>query len=320
MTLDSASGKGSQPNSSVATRAVSAARAQRAASSEFELRRKPRSLTRDAISRLFRSPSGVVGLTMLAFLILIALTADWISPYPPLAVDPPSAFQGPSALHLFGTDEFGRDVLSRVIHGTRISLLVGFVATLVSVSLGIVLGLVSGYAGGLVDSLIMRFADIMLAVPSQLLALAIVSALGPNIRNVMLAVGLSAVPRFCRLVRGTVLSAKQNTYVEAARTTGCRASRIVFRHIMPNVMGPAVIMATLYVSAAILLAAALSFLGMGAQPPMAEWGSMLSKGRYYLRAAPWVTTFPGLAIMFTVLGVNLFGDALRDAMDPRMTR
>lgn len=288
------------------------------ASTEFQ--RKPRSLSRDALNRLLRSPSGVIGLTMLAILIIIALGADQIAPYPPLAVDPPSAFQGPSWAHPFGTDEFGRDVLSRVLHGTRISLQVGFVATLVAVSLGIAIGLLSGYAGGIVDGLSMRAVDIMLAIPSQLLALAIVAALGPNMRNVMLAVGISAVPRFTRLVRGTVLSAKQAVYVEAARTIGCRSRRVVFRHILPNVLGPAVVLATLYVSAAILLAAGLSFLGMGAQPPTPEWGAMVSKGRWYLRAAPWVTTFPGIAIMVTVLAVNLLGDALRDAMDPRMTR
>lgn len=285
-----------------------------------EFSRKPRSLTRDALNRLVRSPSGVIGLIMLILLIITALGADFIAPFPPTAVDPPSAFQAPSWAHLFGTDEFGRDVFSRVLHGTRISLQVGFVATLVSVSLGIIIGLISGYAGGLVDGLIMRGADIMLAIPSQLLALAIVSALGPSMRNVMLAVGISAVPRFTRLVRGTVLSAKQNVYVEAARTIGCRSRRVVFRHVLPNVVGPAVILATLYVSAAILLAAGLSFLGMGAQPPTPEWGAMVSKGRWYLRAAPWVTTFPGIAIMVTVLAINLLGDALRDALDPRMTR
>lgn len=292
----------------------------RAGLGEFKFSRKPRSLTRDAFDRLLRSPSGVVGLVLLVMLILIAITADWIAPYPPLAVDPPDSFQGPSLDHLFGTDEFGRDVLSRILHGTRISLQVGIVATLVSVSLGVLLGLASGYTGGFVDSVIMRFSDIMLAIPSQLLALAIVSALGPSIRNVMLAVGISAVPRFSRLVRSTVLSAKQNVYVEAAKTIGCRSSDIVFRHILPNVLGPAVVLATLYVSSAILLAAGLSFLGMGAQPPTPEWGSMLSKGRYYLRSAPWVTAFPGVAIMVTVLSVNLFGDALRDALDPRMIR
>jgi len=285
-----------------------------------EFQRKPRSLTKDALSRLFRSPSGVIGITMLGVLIVIAIGADVIAPFPPNAVDPPSALQGPSWAHLFGTDEFGRDVFSRVLHGTRISLQVGFLATLVSISLGIVIGLSSGYAGGLVDGLTMRGTDIMLAIPSQLMALAIVSALGPNMRNVMLAVGISAVPRFTRLVRATVLSAKQAVYVEAARTVGCRSGRVVFRHVLPNVLGPAVVLATLYVSAAILLAAGLSFLGMGAQPPTPEWGAMVSKGRWFLRAAPWVSTFPGIAIMVTVLAVNLLGDALRDAMDPRMTR
>jgi peptide/nickel transport system permease protein len=284
------------------------------------LSRQNRSLTRDAFNRMVSSPSGVVGLAAVLALILIALTAHWIAPYPPLETDPPSSLLPPSWEHWMGTDEFGRDVFSRVLHGARISMQVGLIATLVSVALGTTLGLLSGYAGGLTDSLVMRLTDIFIAIPAQLLSVAILAALGPSLGNVMLAVGVVGVPRFTRLVRATVLSAKQNQYCEAARVIGCSGMRVAMRHILPNVVGPAVILATIYVSAAILLAAGLSFLGMGAQPPTPEWGAMMSKGRRYLRAAPWVTSFPGLAIMVTVLAINLLGDALRDALDPKMTR
>ncbi len=284
------------------------------------LTRKPRSLTADAMRRLLRSPSGIVGMIVLGVMLLVALTANWIAPYSPLKADATASLQGPTWQHLMGTDEIGRDIFSRILYGARLSLQVGFAATLVSVALGIIIGLLSGYAGGFVDGLIMRFTDIMLAIPSQLMALVIVSLLGPQLTSVELAVGISAVPRFSRLVRATVLSAKQNVYVDAARIIGCRSRRIAFRHILPNVIGPTVVLATLYVSSAILLAAALSYLGMGAQPPTPEWGLMLARGRIYLRAAPWLTAFPGLAIMITVLGVNMLGDALRDATDPRLTR
>lgn len=284
------------------------------------LARKSRSFLRDALDRLFQSPSGIVGSIALVVLLAVALTADWIAPYPPLAVDPPNAFHAPNLEHLMGTDEFGRDIFSRVLYGTRTSLQVGLVATGVAISLGICLGLLSGLAGGSIDNIIMRFADIMLAIPGQLMALAIVSALGPSVVNVMLAVGLSAVPRFSRVVRGTVLSVKQNMYIEAAQVIGCTSVRIAFWHVLPNILGTAVVLATLYVSSAILLAAGLSFLGMGAQPPTPEWGSMLSRARWYLRPAPWMASFPGIAIMITVLAVNLFGDALRDALDPKMSR
>lgn len=191
---------------------------------------------------------------------------------------------------------------------------------MVSTVLGIVLGLMSGYVGGTLDALVMRLTDVFLAIPTMLMALVVISVLGRDTGNVMLAVGISGVPRFARVVRGTVLSAKENEYVFSARTIGCRHLRIVFRHILPNVIGPTIVLATIYVSSAILLAAGLSFLGMGTQPPAPEWGLMLTKGRLYLRAAPWITTFPGLAIMITVLAINLLGDALRDALDPRLTR
>jgi len=281
--------------------------------------RKPRSLTSDALRRMARSPSGRIGAIGLSILVLIALAAAWIAPYDPLAVDPPSAFQAPNPQHLMGTDQYGRDVLSRVLFGTRLSLLIGLVATAVAFSLGVAVGLFSGYVGAVTDLVVMRIVDIMIAIPSQLMALTIVAAMGPSLRNVMIATGISAVPRFSRLVRSTVLSAKQNDYVLAARTVGCTGGRIAIRHILPNAVGPALILAAIYVSWAILLAAGLSFLGMGAQPPTPEWGLMLSNGRQYLRVAPWLTTFPGLAIMATVVAINLLGDALRDAFDPRLT-
>jgi peptide/nickel transport system permease protein len=284
-----------------------------------ELSRKPRSLTSDALRRMARSPSGIIGVISLSILVFIALTAAWIAPFDPFAVDPVNAFQAPSLHHLMGTDQFGRDVFSRVLHGTKLSLLIGLVATTVAFSLGVVVGLFSGYAGATADLVVMRVVDIMIAIPSQLMALTIVAVMGPSLRNVMLATGISAVPRFSRLVRSSVLSAKQNDYVLAARTVGCADYRIAIRHILPNAIGPALILAAIYVSWAILLTAGLSFLGMGAQPPAPEWGLMLSNGRQYLRAAPWLTAFPGFAIMLTVVAINLLGDALRDAFDPRLT-
>jgi peptide/nickel transport system permease protein len=252
-------------------------------------------------------------------LIFIALAARWVAPYDPYAVEPSAAFQAPNMQHLMGTDEFGRDLFSRILHGTQLSLLIGLTATAVALTLGAAVGLLSGYAGGSLDLVIMRFVDIMIAIPSQLMALTVVAALGPSLRNVMLATGISAVPRFSRLIRSSVLSVKQNDYVQAARVLGCSPFRIAVWHVLPNAIGPALILAAIYVSWAILLAAGLSFLGMGAQPPAPEWGLILSKGRQYLRAAPWITTFPGLAIMVTVVIVNLLGDALRDAFDPRLT-
>jgi peptide/nickel transport system permease protein len=272
---------------------------------------------RNIVQRLARSKVAVVGFVTLLALIIIALTAPIVSPYPPNEVMPRDALQPPSWSHLFGTDQYGRDVFTRVLYGTRISLLVGFIAVGIAVVAGTAMGLVSGFYGRWVDTTIMRFVDIMLAFPGILLALALVSILGPSLPNLMIAVGISSVPSYARLVRGSVLSAKEHVYVEAARVVGASDVTIMRRHVLPNVVAPVIVLATLGVAAAILWAAALSFLGLGSQPPTPEWGRMLAEGRNYLREQWWIATFPGIAIMITVLAMNLLGDGLRDVLDPR---
>jgi peptide/nickel transport system permease protein len=272
----------------------------------------------DALRRLRRHRGATLGGVLLAALVLVALVGPLVTPYPPLKPSPADAMEPPSLAHPLGTDEIGRDTLSRIVAGAGLSLQVGLVASAVSVALGTTLGLVAGYRGGWTEAAIMRAVDVMLAMPGMLFAITIVAALGPSLVNVMLAVGLAGVPRFTRLIRGCVLSAKQNVYVDAARALGCGGARIVVRHILPNVVAPALVLATLNVGAAILTAASLSFLGLGAQPPTPEWGLMLVKGRDYLRTAWWLSTFPGLAIMTTVLAVNMLGDGLRDVLDPRL--
>ncbi len=271
-----------------------------------------------AMRRLLRQRGAVVGLVVLALLTAIALLAPWLSPRDPIKTAPREALQGPGPRYLLGSDQFGRDVLSRVLHGARISLTVGFISVSIAVSLGMPVGLASGYYGGRLDLLLMRIIDVMLAFPGILLALAIVSVLRPSLANLMISVGIAAVPTYARLIRATVLSAKENVYVEAARAIGCRDLFVAVRCILPNVVAPLIVTATLGMGTAILAAAALSFLGLGSQPPQAEWGRMLSEGRDYLREAWWISTFPGIGIMLTVLAMNLLGDGLRDVLDPRL--
>jgi peptide/nickel transport system permease protein len=268
--------------------------------------------------RLVRHRGALVGLVILGALALMALTAPWLSPRDPIKTAPRTALQPPGATYWLGSDQLGRDVASRVLHGARISLTVGLIAVSIAVAIGTPIGLVSGFYGGRLDALIMRVIDVLLAFPGILLALAIVSVLTPGLTNVMIAVGLSAVPTYARLVRASVLSARENLYVEAARALGRRDPSILTRYILPNVVAPLVVTATLGLGTAILAAAALSFLGLGSQPPQPEWGRMLSEGRDYLREAWWISTFPGLGIMLTVLGMNLLGDGLRDVLDPRL--
>jgi peptide/nickel transport system permease protein len=267
---------------------------------------------------LVRHRGALVGLAILATLAVLAVAAPWLSARDPIRTAPREALQPPGARFVLGSDQFGRDVASRVLHGARVSLLVGVISVSIAVGLGAPIGLVSGYYGGRLDALIMRVMDVMLAFPGILLALAIVSVLSPGIGNVMIAVGLSAVPGYARLVRATVLSAREHLYVEAARALGGRDGAILVRDILPNVVAPLIVTATLGLGGAILSAAALSFLGLGSQPPQPEWGRMLSEGRDYLREAWWISTFPGLGILVTVLAMNLVGDGLRDVLDPRL--
>ncbi len=271
-----------------------------------------------AAAGLARHRGALIGLLILAALAAMAAAAPWLSGRDPIRTAPREALQPPGARFVFGSDQFGRDVASRVLHGARVSLLVGVISVSIAVGLGAPLGLVSGYYGGRLDALIMRVMDVMLAFPGILLALAIVSVLSPGLGNVMIAVGLSAVPGYARLVRATVLSAREHLYVEAARALGGRDGGILVRDILPNVVAPLIVTATLGLGGAILSAAALSFLGLGSQPPQPEWGRMLSEGRDYLREAWWISTFPGLGILLTVLAMNLVGDGLRDVLDPRL--
>ncbi len=275
-------------------------------------------LWRKSVKRLFKNPGAVIGLAVIVALVLTAIFAPVLAPHPPNRQDPLRSLQAPSAEHRLGTDQFGRDILSRLIYGTRVSLRVGLVAVGIAALIGMPLGLVAGYYGGWIDMTISRVIDLMLAFPGILLALVIVSILGPSLFNVMVAVGVAASPNYARVVRGSVLAAKENVYVESARAIGAYVRGIMMRHILPNILAPVIVLATLGTAGAILSAAALSFLGLGAQPPTAEWGAMLSEGRNYMRLAWWITTFPGIAIMVTVLAVNLLGDGLRDSLDVRL--
>ena len=271
-----------------------------------------------ALPRLLRQRGAALGAVILGALAVMALAAPWLSPRDPIKTSPREALQPPGSRFLLGSDQFGRDVASRALHGARVSLTVGLIAVSIAVALGTPVGLVSGYYGGRIDGFMMRVVDVLLAFPGILLALAIVTVLSPGLNNVMIAVGLAAVPNYARLVRASVLSAREQLYVEAARALGSRDVSIVARYILPNVVAPLIVTATLGLGTAILSAAALSFLGLGSQPPQPEWGRMLSEGRDYLREAWWISTVPGLGIMLTVLAMNLLGDGLRDVLDPRL--
>jgi peptide/nickel transport system permease protein len=276
-------------------------------------------MTRWEARREFRRNRGaVLGLLVVVVLLVAAALAPVLAPHEPTHMDSDRLLRPPGRAHLLGTDQYGRDVLSRILHGAASSLQVGIISVGIAASGGLLLGLLSGFYGRWVDLAVMRLIDMMLAFPSILLALGIVAVLGPSLNNVMLAVGIAGIPVYTRLVRGQVLATKSLAYVEAARTTGCGDARIVGQHILPNIVAPVIVVATLGIAGAILTGAALSFLGLGAQPPSSEWGAMLSDGRSFLRQAWWVTTFPGLAITITVLAINMVGDGLRDALDPRL--
>jgi ABC-type dipeptide/oligopeptide/nickel transport system permease subunit len=282
------------------------------------LTREPRSLWSDAWSRLLRNPVAIAGGAVVILLVLVAILAPYIAPYDPLHQDLANSMAGPSMTHLAGTDVHGRDIFSRIIHGTRISLRIGFLGMLLGCVVGVILGLVSGYYGGWLDTVIMRLLDVQLAFPGLLVAICIIAIIGPGLENVILAVGIFSVPMFARVTRGQVLSLKEQEFILAARMMGAQDSRIMLTHLLPNAVAPILVLCTLRIATAILTAASLSFLGLGAQPPIPEWGAMLSDGRAYLSIAPHVATTPGLAILITVLAFNLLGDGLRDALDPRL--
>ena len=280
--------------------------------------KKSRSQFLTVMKALSRNKMAIVGLIILIILVFAGTFAHVIAPYDYAAQDLQNAFQHPNAQHLFGTDEFGRDIFSRIIYGARMSLLVGFVSVGIAVIVGGALGAVAGYYGKRIDNIIMRLMDILLAVPQTLLAIAIVAALGTGLVNLMIAVGISSVPTYARIVRASVLTIREEEYIEAARASGTSNTKIIMKHILPNCVAPVIVQVTLGIASAILTAAGMSFIGLGIQPPEAEWGNMLSSGRDYIRGYSYMTMFPGLAIVITVLSLNLLGDGLRDALDPKL--
>jgi len=267
--------------------------------------------------RLLRRGGAMFGLGVVAFFVLIAVFAPWIAPHDPLGTSWSAVRAAPSAAYLFGADELGRDVLSRIIWGTRASILAGVVSVSISLALGVPIGMAAGYLGRWVDALISRITDAMLACPFLILAIALAAFLGPSLTNAMIAIGISATPIFIRLTRAQVLAAKSEDYVEAARALGNPHLRIALRHIFPNILAPLIVQATLAIAAAVIAEASLSFLGLGQQPPAPSWGSMLNTARNYVDQAPWMAIWPGVSIFLLVLSFNLLGDGLRDALDPR---
>lgn len=273
---------------------------------------------REAWRSFRKSRSAVVGAGIVVFFILLAIFGPLIAPYGFNAQNLPNRLLAPSSEHWFGTDDLGRDIFSRILYGARLSIWVGFASVIMSVIVGTFLGIIAGYYGRWVDTIISRIFDIMLAFPSILLAIAIVSILGPSLTNALIAIAIINVPTFGRLVRSKVLSVKQEEYILAAKAIGMKNTRVLWRHILPNSMTPVIVQGTLAIATAILECAALGFLGLGAEAPHAEWGKMLADSRGYLTNAPWALFFPGIAIMLTVIGFNLMGDGLRDALDPKM--
>lgn len=273
--------------------------------------------SRRALRRLLVRKGAVVGLIVIATFIVLALLAPWIVPYDPVTTSWTLVRKPPSALHWFGTDDLGRDILARVIFGARASLVAGAISVGIALSIGVPFGLLAGYRGGFIDALISRITDAMLACPFLILAIALAAFLGPSLRNAMIAIGISATPVFIRLTRGQTLSVKVEDYVEAARAIGNPPWRIALFHILPNILPALLVQATLSIAAAIIAEAALSFLGLGQQPPAPSWGSMLNSAQRFLTNAPWMAVWPGLAIFLVVLSFNLIGDGLRDALDPK---
>jgi peptide/nickel transport system permease protein len=266
---------------------------------------------------LVANRAAMVSLFFIAFLVFIAVFGPYLTPYNPIETNMANALKFPSAQHWFGTDQLGMDIFSRVIAGTRVSLTVGLLAVSIALTIGVVLGAVAGYMGGWIDAIIMRVMDMMLAIPSILLAITLMAALGKGIDKAVIAIGLVSIPEYARIVRGAILSIKENDYIAAARVVGNSNLRIIFRHVLPNALSVIIVRGTLGISSAVLDTAALGFLGMGVQPPQAEWGDMLGRARGFIFQAPYTLIFPGMAITSTVLAFNLLGDGLRDAFDPK---
>ena len=281
-------------------------------------RSKPRNYYTQVLRRLRQSPSAIVGSLVITIMVVLAVFAQQIAPFDPLEMRSGPPFTAPGVPHLMGTDQFGRDLFSRVLSGAQLSLRIGIISVVIGLFTGTFLGLVSGYYGGWWDRIIMRFIDAMLAFPGIMLALAIVETLGSSLNNVMIAVGVAYIPTYTRLVRSTVLANKEEIYVLAAQSVGARTPRILMRHILPNILAPIIVLSTVSIGTAIISAASLGYLGLGAQPPTPEWGLILNQGRSHMRQAWWISTFPGLMIMVTVFAINMLGDGLRDALDPRM--
>lgn len=276
-----------------------------------------RSRAREVWDALIANRLAVFGLIVLAIVIIAAIFGPWITPYDPTLTDVVNRLQPPGLEHPFGTDELGRDIFSRVIAGARVSLVVGFVAVGIALSIGVPLGLIAGYYGGWTETGIMRFADMVFAFPAILLAITVLAILGPGVVNAMIAIGIVYMPIFARITRASTLSVREEVYVRAARSVGASDLRIIALHILPNVLTPIIVQTSISLAFAILSEAALSFLGLGAQPPQPSWGRMLAEGRSFFSLAWWMAFFPGMAILLTVLAFNLVGDALRDALDPR---
>ncbi|MBD2088603.1 ABC transporter permease [Microcoleus sp. FACHB-1515] len=269
------------------------------------------------VRTLFRSPGAKIGGIILLILLLVAIFAPSIAPFDPLQMGVGPNLKPPSAQHWFGTDEFGRDLFSRIVYGSRLTIRIGVIAVGISMTAGVLIGTIAGYAGGWIETILMRAMDVLFSFTETLIALAAVAVLGPSLTNAMIAVGISSIPFYARVTYGAILVEKNKEYFKAAQAVGARHYGLIFRHLLPNVLSPIIVVATVGVSVAVLSASALSFLGLGAQPPSPEWGAILAAGRDYFKRAPWVTTFPGLSIAITVLGFNLLGDGLREALDPR---
>ncbi|MCT4563857.1 MAG: ABC transporter permease [Maledivibacter sp.] len=282
------------------------------------VRNKKRSQWVEIGRRLKKNKAAMFGLSIILLLILTAIFADFIAPYHYAKQSLKDALQTPSSAHWFGTDEFGRDIFTRVVYGARISLMVGILAVGIAMIIGGALGAIAGFYGGKLDNIIMRCMDVLLAIPSILLAIAIVASLGPGLANLMIAVGISNIPRYARIMRASILSVRDQEYIEASKSVGANDFAIIVKHIIPNCLAPVIVQATLGVASAILSCAGLSFIGLGINPPTPEWGSMLSRGRDYIRDCWHITAFPGLAIMITIFSLNLLGDGLRDAFDPKL--